>query len=884
MRSENKSPRSAVSSKLSMQSSLTVPSLILLLIVTFGASSIRAQDGPATKQGRSPDEVEEGKLQFDFGGTPWREVIQWLAEEGEFALHVSNMPTGSFTYYDPREFTPDEAIARINLFLLPEGFTLIRSGRLLSIIDLGDPRGLQQLDALAQNVTIDQLTELDDNEIAKCLFPLGELPAEDALEELSELNLMQTPSVFNRTNQLMITDLGSKLRTVKQILDAFEPTGLDNGTVVQNFALDHVDAEEILVVARPHLGLATGESIGIDVSVSSDPQGKNIFVTGVADKVKLMEDLIESLDRPDPSELSAAGAAELKSHLVQGGNVETVYNVLQTLLAGKPVRLSMDDTAGSIVALATPDVQEEIAATVEQLQASEAEFAVIPLKTIDPYQVVGLLEEMLDIPDPIFDDPEDEAYNHDAPKIDADPDNMRLFVTAKSHVIARIREIVSELDVDGPGGPQSDQIRLFPLRGKQVESVLETAAKFWTEDNLIILFPPLATTQNVAGERVVAEETAPANADVQSAAEDDSIGRVLAGDIRSQKAEIRCQPTPRGLLIQSEDTAALDLLFERLRTIAGPVDRTPLPPIVFYLKYTRPEVAIRMLAELLDGGDAAAEAGSGNLVNGYVSPGSSFLGSLVATRQGTMTMTAGTITVVADPRLNRLIAQGTAEDIERIEGYLKIIDKDTGITSVETYGRSRIIELKHSDANVVAATLRQAYGSRVAGVGESGQVNRQGNEGQDPRQRADARQQQGQRRESEEDERRGERPEDRRGQRGGNAGEGAAIQEPQMTIAVHEPSNSLIITAPEQLFEEVEALVRLIDTRNERVVEIIAIDDNEVIDALQSIFGGQSLEGGAGLESLFGPQPAQRSPRDTQPNRTRYPRTLNGAERFNRDR
>ena len=43
-----------------------------------------------------------------------------------------------------------------------------------------------------------------------------------------------------------------------------------------------------------------------------------------------------------------------------------------------------------------------------------------------------------------------------------------------------------------------------------------------------------------------------------------------------------------------------------------------------------------------------------------------------------------------------------------------------------------------------------------------------------------------------------------------------------MTIAIHEPSNSLIVTAPEQLFQEVSQLVKLIDARSVQSVEIIS--------------------------------------------------------------
>ena len=82
--------------------------------------------------------------------------------------------------------------------------------------------------------------------------------------------------------------------------------------------------------------------IGIDVSVSADVRGQHLYVTGVEDKVKLLEGLIKSIDQPEESLTESTEPSELRRHLVEGGNVDTVYNVLQTLLAGRDVRLSVD--------------------------------------------------------------------------------------------------------------------------------------------------------------------------------------------------------------------------------------------------------------------------------------------------------------------------------------------------------------------------------------------------------------------------------------------------------------------------------------------------------------------------------------------------------------
>jgi type II secretory pathway component GspD/PulD (secretin) len=837
-----------------------------LVAVAFAASPIAAQDAVLPDSADSvtePKAVDDGvvSLQFAFEGMPWRDVIKWFADTADLALHVGDVPTGSFTYSDPDSFTPDEALDRLNLFLLPQGFTLVRSGKLLSVINLSDPRSLQQLDSLAKFVTIEELQDASDNDVVKCIFPLGELDAEDAVDELSALKLMLAPAVFSKTNQLMITDTARKLKNVKTIIDAFKPHELDNGTVVKSFTLEHVDAEDILVVARPHLGLATGEMIGIDVSLSADVLGRNIFVTGIEDKVKLVEGLITAIDIPQKGLSTADGDAELRSHVVKNGNVETVYNVLVTLLAGETVRLSKDETAGTIVALATPDIQKEIEQTVQQLQASDAEFAVIPLKSVDPYVVVSLLEEMFDLTDSKRRESAGlEAFtrngstrgydllkgaeNSDAPRIDADPVNRRLFVRGTKHQVEQIKKIVAELDTGTSRTLSSnDQIRILPLRGREGERLLKTAVKFW-RSNPIFLYPSLDDTRSEISERVVAEDSTKSNPFSSEEAPQSSPvadnAQLLTGKLRSQEAAIRCQFTPRGLILQSEDTKALDQFEDHLVTIAGPIDSAPSPPVVFYLKYTRPDDAIWMLAELLDGGEASSLGESNSLVNGFVgSSSNSLLGSLVSTREGTTTMIAGSITVVADSRLNRLIVQGTASDVEQVENYLKIIDKDISITSIETYGTSHVIELVYSRASEVADVIRSAYEGRVAGSAPGvGQGQPGGSQpGQRPAPQSEK-----------------QSTDKKSSSKKELVAQPAKTLESQMTIAVHESSNSLIVTAPDHLFREVEQLAKIIDTRSQKAVRLVKVPASVAIESLQEIFSG----GVAPASGIKQPTPKQR--------------------------
>ena len=795
--------------------------LSMAIVLTGIATCANAQQPP----------VDNARIvQFSFDGTPWREVIKWLATEGNFALHVGDLPTGSFTYSDNGKYTLDQAISRVNLFLVPQGFTLIRSGRLLSVINMSDPRSLQQLDAMVDFVKTDALKTRNKFDVVKCIFKLDdEIEADEAVQELSTLNLMITPAILERTNQLIITETVSKLQKVQAVLEAFDSKNPDV-PVVDSFELKHSTAEEVLTAVRPHIGLATGEFIGIDISLSADPLGQKIFVTGLEDKVKLLKSLIEQVDKPDESDEDFIEPSIVQSHEVKGGNLKTVYDVLQTLMSGKKtIRISMDEDSDAIVALAPPKIQAQIASTVEEIQGSRESFKVIQLRTADPFVVVSLLEEMMDLPDPL-DDPKD--VDPDAPKIDADPANMRLYVRGKKSKIEEIEEIVEGLDSATNGSvDENSTMRLLPLKGDDARRVLESAVKFWRESNPVVFYDA-DPAEEAVGERVIGEAPKPKPDVIKKTKLLPPPVTLTSTSSVSKAPVIRCQLTSRGLIIQSEDTKALDRFEEHIRMIAGPMDSNPSKPIVFYLKYTKADDAIRMLAELIDGGDTVESETGSSLVNGFVSSaGDSFFGSLLLSREGTMTLTIDSMTVVSDSRLNRLIAQGTVSEIDRIEGYLEIIDRDKSITDIETYGKSHIIELQNARASEVADVVREAYASRVA-KGTPTAAATPAKPGQKPQPgQGDPRQAQAG------DKSKKQQPQPKR--------QPTKNLEPTMTVTVHEASNSLIITAPDQLFADVEKLVMSIDSKAEQAVEVIAPVNAELYGTLiEQIMTGESRNPG----------------------------------------
>ena len=157
---------------------------------------------------------------------------------------------------------------------------------------------------------------------------------------------------------------------------------------------------------------------------------------------------------------------------------------------------------------------------------------------------------------------------------------------------------------------------------------------------------------------------------------------------------------------------------------------------VFYLKYAKADVAYQLLQEVLGGhtseaggsllGDMASNLLGGGLIGGLVGglAGGTSSGSSSAT---TTLQASGPVTMVSDPRLNALIVEANPTDLAFVEQMLRVIDKESSETDIETAGVTRLIPVIHSTADEVATVVRQVFADRMAttqGGGQGQQPNR----------------------------------------------------------------------------------------------------------------------------------------------------------------
>ncbi|QDV25171.1 secretin N-terminal domain-containing protein [Aureliella helgolandensis] len=789
----------------------------LLLPVTAAYGEDTDGATPQPPQVATAHQPAQTTVQFSFERSPWRAVLEWLADESDLALHVGELPQGTFTYSDPQSYTPLEALDRVNLFLIPEGFSVVRSEQLLSVISLKDARSLKQLDAMARLVNATDLPQLGNYDVVKCLIPLGEVTPAEAAAELKPMQLMVEPVVLPSSNQLLVTDTAGKLKSVCAVLRALETTVAADKPVVESFQLEHVTLEQLLEVAAPHLAIEAGQLANEQINISADSTGMKLYVSGQPEAVSLLANLIKTIDLPANGTSQVPGDQLLKSHPVRAENLSSVYDVLHTLLANEPIRLSMEPTTNTIVALAAPSVHETIAETITELQGVDTIFSVVQLKTLEPHFVIALLDEMFDL---------STAASRENLKIDADLASMRLFLRGKKDRVAEIQQVVEQLDAT----QTHDGTRVVPLFGPKAERVLEEAMRTW-KGKAVAKPPRLSDKRQAISERIVgaqdvdtqeASELSDQQADNPLQVRSANFVSTLAvkEDLPESSADpskaIGAKATPHGILLQSDNEQALALFEEHVRNIARSESTDDFQTVVYYLKYSSADDATRLLADLLEGATSVVDQQKGpQLINGSSASSSGLLGSYLRKNDGAMMVNSGTLTVISDARLNRLICLGTTTDIELVQQYLELIDKDASLTEIETRGRSHVIELQHTQAEEIADVVRDAYGDRVALTSKERQAQ--------AAQLAASK--------------------DKSGNNSGNNLQVSKSQEAQMTLAVHEQSNALVVTAPEPLFLEVQQLIQKLDQQGAQAVEVVWYPNVERLEMLKDVLNIDSRSG-----------------------------------------
>lgn len=491
-----------------------------------------SEKGAKTQLDVSPN--EEGKLRFNFEGQPWPEVLEWLAEVSELSLDWQELPGDLLNLKTQRFYTVEETQDLINRHLLTRGYTMLKQGEMLTVskissIDVG----------LVPRVEPEELAERMPHEFVKVSFPLDWIIAEKAAKELEP---MKSPNgkltALTTTNRLEAMDAVINLREIHRVLNDEQSTDTKEDSLVREFKLEHVRANEIIELVEGMLGIESNRRAmssrgGGNVNnfmvqqfmqqlqrMQQQQRGNNnnnadgganfeprlvvntrensILAHAPPDKMEIIAQTIEAIDVPSKREDHILQNLDrMKVYRLSTLDPEPLVQILNEMGDLSPeTRIQTDDDNTSLIVYGPLVDHVTIQSLVDKLDGSTRSFEVIQLRRLRADAVAGTIKYMLGVND------EDDSKssrrssyysyysygyggsNEDKDdkrpfRVDADIDNNRLLIWANDSELEEVTNLLIKMG-EVPVGQNKQTVRVLDLASEEdAEKVLESLRRMW---------------------------------------------------------------------------------------------------------------------------------------------------------------------------------------------------------------------------------------------------------------------------------------------------------------------------------------------------------------------------------------------------------------------
>lgn len=487
---------------------------------SFGAASMAEGDEAAEDRPVADGTPQATRLTFNFHKAPWSEVLQLFADAAGLSLNLRDAPPGTFSYLDRQEYTPTEALDIMNRYLLQEGFLLVRHDRFLTVVNAS--KGIPP--NLIETVTPDELENRGGTELVRVALPLGDRDTNKAATEIRALLGPQGQvAPLESANSVVVTDVAENLVRVKKLLEPPPKVGATE-TTFQAYPLINIDAPSAAEILRSLLGLdagvrnvsggqsddsnrrsrrggfdprnfrrgfGRGDDDGGDdgqsrdggsdstpattskAKVTYDLRTNSVLVTASASEMKLVDEIIKSIDVVPTSTSSIDGSiASIEPYLevyqLQTADAQEVAKTLGVLHPGMVV--NEDGGNKRIHIWATREKHREIEAHVRQLDgaAGGEMLAVLPLNDLNAYDVTTTLTSLY------------AGNTTAAPTFQFDPSGTGLIVNGNLSQISQIRSLVEQLGAQGMSSSQRT-VRVVPVSSSSSPFVREAIGAMYPQ-------------------------------------------------------------------------------------------------------------------------------------------------------------------------------------------------------------------------------------------------------------------------------------------------------------------------------------------------------------------------------------------------------------------
>lgn len=468
-------------------------------------------------------------VSFNFHQALWSDVLRLFTKGAGLTLNLRDVPPGTFTYYDQNQYSSTEALDIMNRFLLQEEFLLVRHDRFLTVIDAksGIPPNL------VKTVAPDELDSRGETELLRVSLSLGDREVEKAAEEIRGLLGPQGTVVpLESANSVVVTDIGTNLIRIRELLEPPPKVG-DDELIYRSFALRFIDAPSASAIIGDLFGLQEGvanvsagrrnassgnsnssrrgndireffrsrfgggerssrssessrsksssankkEVSETKVKITVNRRTNSVLVTATKSEMKLVEEIIQSIDVDDEVDGFANTTPNepfLQVHELTTASADEVAKTLSVLHPGMVV--NEDGRSKRIHVWATSEKHREIETHIQQLDGipTGQTLAIINTEGTNPFDVESTLASLY------------EKDPKGAPAIEVDPSGRGLIVKGSVAQIGQVRSFVDQLALAGPYRPQPRTSRLVPVASTNSPAV---------QDAIVALYPQVTVTK-----------------------------------------------------------------------------------------------------------------------------------------------------------------------------------------------------------------------------------------------------------------------------------------------------------------------------------------------------------------------------------------------------
>jgi len=353
----------------------------------MGAITLFAQERenniPANPQTVKPSTsaiAEDPQLMLNFQDVPLQSVLEYMSEAAGFIILGDTKVRGDVTILSKQPLNREEAVDLLDTILNEKGYTAIRRGRILKIVeknkamieDIPVKSGSDPADIPKKDVMVTQIIPIRFGNAAQLIENISELLPDYA-----------TISANDGSNAIILTDTQTNIRRIAEIVSALD-TSISSISEIRVFPLVYADAKQLADVVK---GLFESSSSGSSRSSSS----RGSSSSGIAEMMRARFGGGSSSSRDSGSR----GGRSSRS----GGSGSSA-----ALAAASRVVAISEERTNSLVVSAPSDLIPTIEQLVKEMDRNiedVTEIEVFKLKNADAYEMADVLTDLFSDEDEI---------------------------------------------------------------------------------------------------------------------------------------------------------------------------------------------------------------------------------------------------------------------------------------------------------------------------------------------------------------------------------------------------------------------------------------------------------------------------------------------------